>query len=289
MADSQTITLVRQIDELRRQVAAWKADGFRVGLVPTMGALHAGHTSLVSLALKKCDRVVVSVFVNPKQFNNRSDLANYPRSEDTDRELLGEVGAHLVYAPAPDEIYPEGFATSVIVEGPALPLEGAHRPGHFAGVATVVCKLFNQARPNIAVFGEKDFQQLAVIQRMVSDLDIPVEIVAAPTIREKDGLALSSRNQLLSPEDRKKAASLYKAMTNAVDAIEGGADFAGTLNRTQAVILEAGFDKIDYLAIVGADDLQPMDERDREGRLLAAATIGGVRLIDNIPVKKARR
>ncbi len=288
MTEQQTIMLVRQIAGLRDQVAAWKAENLRVGLVPTMGALHAGHASLVKLALQKADRVVVSLFVNPKQFNDRNDLANYPRSEDADRAMLDDLGAHLLYSPGPEEIYPEGFATSVVVEGPALPLEGANRPGHFAGVATVVCKLFNQVRPDLAVFGEKDFQQLAVLRRMVRDLDMPVEVVGAPTIREKDGLALSSRNQRLSPDDRAKAAGLSRAMAAAVDAIEGGADIAGTLNRSQAAILDAGFESIDYLAVVGAEDLQPMDERDRPGRLVAAATIGGVRLIDNMPVKQRR-
>ncbi len=289
MTDKQPILLVRQIDELRRHVAAWKADGLRVGLVPTMGALHEGHASLVRLAQNDADRVIVSLFVNPKQFNDRTDLANYPRTEDTDRELVTELGAHMLYAPATEELYPSGFATSVVVEGPAIPLEGAHRPGHFAGVATVVCKLFNQVRPHSAVFGEKDFQQLAVLRRMVRDLDMDVEIIGAPTVREKDGLALSSRNSRLSADDRRKASALYRAMTNAVDAIEGGADIAGTLNRTQAAILEDGFEKIDYLALVGAEDLQPMDERDRDGRLVGAAFLGGVRLIDNLTVKGPRR
>ncbi|MCP1198874.1 pantoate--beta-alanine ligase [Notoacmeibacter sp. MSK16QG-6] len=289
MTDKQPILLVRQIEELRNQVAAWKSEGLRVSLVPTMGALHDGHASLVKLALKDADRVVVSLFVNPKQFNDRTDLANYPRTEDADRDRLEDLGAHMLYAPVREEIYPEGFATSVVVEGPAIPLEGAHRPGHFAGVATVVCKLFNQVQPHSAVFGEKDFQQLAVLRRMVRDLDMAVEIIGGKTIREKDGLALSSRNERLSDDDRKKAAGLSQAMTNAVDAIEGGADIAGTLNRTQASILEAGFEKIDYLALVGAEDLQPMDERDRDGRLVAAAFLGGVRLIDNMPVKGPRR
>lgn len=289
MAEKGKMLVIRQIDELRRHVAAWKADDLRVCLVPTMGALHEGHASLVRLAMKNADRVVVSLFVNPRQFNDRTDLANYPRTEDTDREMLEELGAHMLYAPAREEIYPEGFATGVVVEGPAIPLEGAHRPGHFAGVATVVCKLFNQVRPHSAIFGEKDFQQLAVLRRMVRDLDMPVEIVGAPTVREKDGLALSSRNRRLSTDDRRKAPALHRAMSNAVDAIEGGADIAGTLNRTQASILEDGFDKIDYLALVGAEDLQPMDERDRDGRLVAAAFLGGVRLIDNLPVKGPRR
>ena len=288
MPENQPITVVRKIDELRRLVAAWRSDGLRVGLVPTMGALHEGHASLVRLALKEADRVVVSLFVNPKQFNNRDDLAHYPRSEDTDRDLLDDLGVHMLYAPSPELIYPEGFATNVVVEGPALPLEGAKRPGHFTGVATVVCKLFNQVRPDLAIFGEKDFQQLAVLRRMVRDLDIPVRVIGAPTVREKSGLALSSRNQRLSDDDRKRAAGLSKAMAAAVDAIEGGADIAGTLSRSQSAILDAGFDGIDYLALVGAEDLQPMEERDRDGRLVAAATIGGVRLIDNMPVKAQR-
>ena len=214
-----TVRTVRTVKNLRRTVAHWRRAGERVALVPTMGALHAGHLALVTLAKKKVDRVVVSIFVNPAQFAPTEDLSRYPRDEAGDLAKLASVGADLVWSPSVDEMYPQGSATRIVPEGAALGLEGEFRPHHFGGVATVCCKLFSQVTPDFAVFGEKDYQQLCVIRQMVRDLDLPLKIIALATVREKDGLALSSRNAYLTPEERKIAPVLNMAIREIARAV----------------------------------------------------------------------
>jgi pantoate--beta-alanine ligase len=272
--------VLRSVAQLRAAVAGWKATGARVGVVPTMGALHAGHLSLVRAAQARAGRVIVSIFVNPTQFNNPEDLATYPRTEAADLAALAPLGVDAVFAPAADEVYPRGFATTVTVAGLADPLEGEHRPGHFAGVATVVAKLFVMTQADVACFGEKDWQQLAVIRRMAADLDLPVDVVGCPTLRDPDGLALSSRNARLSREARARAPALYRAMRGAAEAIRTGSPVAEALETARAEVLAAGFAAIDYLVLRDAATLGPPGDGPR--RLLAAATLDGVRLIDNI-------
>src|ERR1700722_5312636 len=227
--NSQSLRVARSVGELRLHVAAWRAAGERVGLVPTMGALHAGHMALVAAARARCQRTVASIFVNPKQFGPREDFSTYPRPESDDLAKLTQAGADLAFIPAVEEIYPEGFATTISVGGPSEGLCGAHRPGHFDGVATVVAKLLIQAAPDAAFFGEKDYQQLMVVRRMTQDLNLPVEIVGVPTVREADGLALSSRNVYLSAEERRLAPDLHRVMRETVSAIARGAAPAPTL------------------------------------------------------------
>ena len=272
--------VLRSVAELRAVVAGWKAAGARVGVVPTMGALHAGHISLVHAAQRLADRVIVTIFVNPTQFNNPEDLAKYPRTEAADLAALAPHGVDAVFAPPADQVYPPGFATTVTVAGVADPLEGAHRPGHFAGVATVVAKLFGMTRADVACFGEKDWQQLAVIRRMAADLDLPVQVVGCPTLRDPDGLAMSSRNARLSPEARARAPALHRAMQGAVAAIRTGRPATDALETARAAVLAAGFATIDYLELRDAATLGLPGDGPR--RLLAAATLDGVRLIDNI-------
>jgi len=247
-----------------------------VALVPTMGALHAGHLSLIDAARGAgATRVVVSVFVNPTQFDRAEDLAAYPRDLDADAAALAEVGVDILYAPDAEAIYPAGFATTVTVAGVDARWEGEHRPGHFAGVATVVTKLINQTRPDLSVFGEKDWQQLALIRRCAADLDLPGRILAAPTVRAADGLALASRNQGLTPDERARA----PALRDALQAVAAGADVAGEGRR----LLAAGFAKVDYLALVDAATLEPVAAAaPGEKRALGAAWLGAVRLIDNL-------
>ncbi len=275
---------LRTVAELRTRVRGWKQDGRQVGVVPTMGALHEGHLSLVRAAKRGCDRVIVTIFVNPTQFNNPEDLAKYPRTEETDAAMLAAEGVDILFAPAPEEVYPAGFATGVAVQGVTAPLEGALRPGHFEGVATVVAKLFGMTQANRAYFGQKDWQQLQVVKRMVADLNIPVEVVGCDTIREADGLALSSRNVRLDALSRAQAPGLYKVMTRTAAAIKGGADVAGALAQGREDLRQAGFSDVDYLDLRSAALLEPMATLDQPARLLAAAWIGGVRLIDNIAV-----
>lgn len=266
---------VRTIRELRAEVAAWRREGLSVALVPTMGALHAGHIALVAAALARCDRAVVSIFVNPTQFAQHEDLARYPRDEAGDVAKLAGAGAHLVWAPTVAEMYPDGFATHVAVGGAALPLEGAFRPHHFGGVATVVCKLVAAATPDVALFGEKDFQQLAVIRQMVRDLALPVTIEGVATVREVDGLALSSRNAYLSPDERHIAPMLHKVIS---EVARGRNPAEGA-----AALLGAGFTKIDYIEVRDAETLAPfMPGAGRPGRVLAAVWLGKTRLIDNV-------
>jgi pantoate--beta-alanine ligase len=281
---SGNIDVARSIAALRQQVAAWRAQGERVGLVPTMGALHAGHLALVAAAQAQCRRVVVSIFVNPKQFGPREDFAAYPRPESDDLSKLTEAAVDLVWMPSVDEMYPDGFTTTISLGGPAEPLEGAHRQRHFDGVATVVCKLLTQVAPDAAFFGEKDYQQLLVVRRMARDLDLPVEIIGVPTVREPDGLALSSRTVYLSPEERRVAPTLNHVMREAEAAIGQGTPPAAALARALLELGEAGF-AVEYLELRDAETLAPVTAKpSRPARLLIAARLGRTRLIDNIAV-----
>ncbi len=279
-----TAPIIRKLPALRAEVSRWHRTGERVAVVPTMGALHAGHLSLVKAAGRECDRVIVTIFVNPRQFNNPDDLASYPRTEDEDARKLADYRVDLIYAPDADQVYRPGFSTNVSVSGVSEGLCGAHRPGHFDGVATVVTKLFLQTQADKAFFGEKDYQQLQVVKRLVSDLDIPIEVVGCPTVRDADGLALSSRNLLLSARQRAIAPAIYTALIEARDAIRGGADVAAALEDAQRRILDAGFDSVEYLELRDAADLKPLAAADCPARLLVAAILGSVRLIDNIAV-----
>jgi pantoate--beta-alanine ligase len=279
------VQTIRTLEDLRDAVAAFRADGARVALVPTMGALHAGHMALVEAAKRPGTRVVASIFVNPRQFGANEDLARYPRKELADSRMLAEGGCDLLWMPPVEVMYPEGYSTNVSVSGVSDLWDGAARPGHFDGVATVVSKLFNQVQPDAAFFGEKDFQQLAVIRRMVTDLNLPVEVFGVPTQREDDGLALSSRNAYLTPEERQKAVALPRALGIAARAIGKGGDAAAALEAAQDSLLGGGFESVDYVALVDAETLAPSTDLSRPLRLLAAARIGGTRLIDNLPVE----
>jgi len=276
--------IVRTIAALRDRVADWKKDALKVAVVPTMGALHEAHLALVRRAKASADRTIVTIFVNPTQFNDPRDLANYPRTDERDHALLRREAVDLVFAPEPSEIYPKGFATKVFVAGVSEGLCGAFRPGHFEGVATVVAKLLLQTQADLAIFGEKDYQQLHVIRRVVRDLDIPVTIVAEPTFRESDGLALSSRNVLLSPEERRVAPKLSEALLRAAREMKQGHAAADVLARARRSILEAGFSTVQYLELRAEKDLRPLDGPSEPARLLVAAILGNVRLIDNVPV-----
>jgi pantoate--beta-alanine ligase len=278
------VQTIRQLKPLRKAIAALKAQGGKVALVPTMGALHAGHMALVAEAKRRAEHVVASIFVNPKQFGPAEDLAAYPRRAAKDTAMLSEAGVSVLWMPDVEVMYPAGYATNVSVSGVSKGLDGAARPGHFDGVATVVAKLFNQVRPDIALFGEKDFQQLAVIRRMVADLDFGIEIIGVPTEREEDGLALSSRNVYLTEEERQQARALPRALGAAAAAIEAGGDVVEALAKAEAALIESGFQSVDYVALCDAVTLQPVTVLDRPARLLAAARIGKARLIDNVPV-----
>src|SRR5689334_11945144 len=249
-----------------------------------MGALHAGHLALIAEARQRAERVATTIFVNPTQFNDEADLARYPRQEAEDAMKLRASACDLLWAPSLEDIYPQGFSTSVHVSGIAERWEGEHREGHFDGVATVVAKLLLSVRPNVALFGEKDFQQLAVIRQMVADLNIATEIVGVPTVREPDGLALSSRNALLSPAERSNAVALPRALEAARDAINDGVDVRGVLGEAEDSLLEAGFSRVDYFALVHAATLEPLVRPSGEMRLIAAAVIGNTRLIDNVQI-----
>ena len=272
------------VEGLRNVVAGWKGAGARVGVVPTMGALHQGHLSLVEAAKANCDRVIVTIFVNPKQFNNPEDLKKYPRDAKRDSSLLSAAGVDLLFAPPPEVVYPEDFATTVSVSGLTSALEGTFRPGHFDGVATVVTKLFLMTGADAAFFGEKDWQQLQIVRRLVRDLNIPTEIVGCPTLRESDGLAMSSRNVRLPSEVRAVAPELHRAMMAAAEAIGAGQAVGDALKAARQAVLAAGFDEVEYLELRDAERLTPLDLLDRPARMLAAAWLGGVRLIDNIDV-----
>ncbi|HVJ00498.1 MAG TPA: pantoate--beta-alanine ligase [Sphingomonas sp.] len=276
---------MRDLPALGDTLAAYARAGERVALVPTMGALHAGHMALVEAAKPLAERIVVSIFVNPKQFGAGEDLDRYPRREAADARLLKQAGIDLLWMPGVETMYPAGFATNVSVSGVSEVLDGAARPGHFDGVATIVAKLFNQVRPRVALFGEKDFQQLAVIRRMVADLDMGVEIVSVPIQRDDDGLALSSRNAYLHDDDRTRAVALPRALGVAARAIGRGADAEDALVAAREMMLAAGYEQIDYVAVVDAETLQPSTDLARPLRVLAAARIGGTRLIDNVAVE----
>ena len=273
--------IVRNSEELAQSRSAL---GGKIALVPTMGALHSGHMALVAEARRRADKVIASIFVNPAQFGEGEDFGRYPRREADDAAMLEAAGCDLLWAPTVADIYPDGFATKVSVGGVSERWEGEARPGHFDGVATVVAKLLLAVRPDVALFGEKDFQQLAVIRRLVVDLGIPVEIVGVPTVREPDGLALSSRNAYLSPEERGRAVALPKALKEARDAIRSGRGVGAALQAAKQNLVNAGFLRIDYLALVDAATLEPLEGPKGEMRLIAAAMIGATRLIDNIAV-----
>jgi pantoate--beta-alanine ligase len=282
----EELPIVRTVAALRAQIAAWRADGARIGLVPTMGALHEGHLSLIRAARGEADRVVASLFVNPTQFAPGEDLAAYPRDESGDAAALAGAGCDLLYAPSADEIYPPGFSTRISVAGVSEPLEGASRPQHFGGVATVVAKLLIQCAPDVAVFGEKDYQQLLVIRRLVRDLDLPVRIVGAPTVRAPDGLALSSRNAYLSAAERHIAGQLNGVLRAAAEAAARGERVDAIEATARAALADAGFNAVDYVEVRDADDLslQGPGPIDRPARVLAAVRLGKTRLIDNWPV-----
>lgn len=289
MSDSAatgSLATVRSVGALRQRVSDWHAQGCSVALVPTMGALHAGHGALIDAARGGADKVVVSIFVNPTQFGPNEDFAAYPRDEARDAAFLDARGTDLLFAPTAGEMYPQGFATTVHVAGLTDGLCGAFRPGHFDGVATVVVKLLAQARPDRAFFGEKDYQQLCVIRRCVRDLDLGVEVIGVPTLREDDGLAISSRNAYLTADERRAAPALNAAITRAAADIKGGADVAATVAAAEEAILAAGFRAVDYVACVDAESLAPLTsyEAARSARVLAAAHLGRARLIDNVAV-----
>ena len=276
--------IIRSLSELRKLTAQWVRRDESIGLVPTMGALHAGHLSLAKAARDACDRVIVTIFVNPKQFNNPEDLENYPRTEHDDAEKLAPLEVDAIYVPDGEQMYPKEFATNVSDAGLTDVLCGAHRPGHFDGVATIVAKLFLQSGANQAFFGEKDFQQLQVVRRMARDLDIPISVVGCPTIREDDGLAMSSRNLNLSDDARKTAATLQQVMQDVAAGLRTGKAMGKLRPTALARLKEAGFGDIDYLDLRAMDDLGELDTPERPARLFAAAYLDDVRLIDNIAI-----
>lgn len=284
----ESIAIARTVGELRERVRAWRARGERVALAPTMGALHEGHLSLIRFARARADRVVASIFVNPAQFAPHEDFDSYPRKEAADLEKLESERVDLAFIPPREEMYPEGFATRIVVSGLGEPLCGASRPHFFGGVATVVAKLLNQAQPDIAVFGEKDYQQLIIIKRLARDLDMPVEIIGAPTIREADGLAMSSRNAYLSAEQRKIAPRLYAALREAADRLADGAPTSDVKADARAALEDAGFDRIDYLDIRRAEDLAEIGPGPLAvpARVFGAVFLGDARLIDNLQVPR---
>lgn len=279
--------IIRDADTLQREILALRADGGTVAFVPTMGALHDGHMALVAEARLRATHVVASIFVNPTQFAATEDLSVYPRREAADAALLDAAGVAILWAPDVETMYPDGPAATVKAGTAAQGLDGESRPGHFDGVATVVARLFDQVRPDVAIFGEKDYQQLAVIRQLVQSLKLPIEIVGIPTQRDADGLALSSRNAYLSEEERTAARALPRALGEAAAAIEAGGDVAEALDKARSRLEAAGFDPVDYVALHDAGTLAPMAELDRPARLLAAARMGRTRLIDNLPVTPA--
>jgi pantoate--beta-alanine ligase len=279
-----TLTVVRNIPDLRKETAAWRAQGLASAVVPTMGALHQGHVALVREGLKHADRVVATIFVNPRQFAANEDLGRYPRTETSDMARLDEAGAHLIFAPAPDEVYPPGFATSVVVAGPATAgLEDKFRPQFFIGVATVVAKLFTQSAADFAMFGEKDYQQLLVVRRMARDLDLPIKVIGVPTARENSGLALSSRNAYLSKAEHHQAGSFYQTLIQAAAKIRAGQKPTRVTAAARRSLTTLGF-RVDYVAARNAETLALPRETDEPIRLLAAVWLGSTRLIDNIAV-----
>ena len=285
-----TLPAVRTRSELQDQINTWKLKGMRVGFVPTMGSLHDGHLSLVQTALSVCDRVVASIFVNPTQFAPHEDFDDYPRTEESDRKKLQTAGADLAYVPSVQEMYPDGSVTNVRVEGLSDMLDGIYRPHFFYGVTTIVARLFLHVQPHVAVFGEKDYQQLQIIRRMVTDLAFPIEIIGAPTVRDADGLAQSSRNAYLTEEERAAAPAMKRALDFAAELLANGARVDDALDEACEQLQNAGFQSIDYVSAINPTDLTdlPLREVNRgfEGRLLAAAWLGKTRLIDNIGFKR---
>lgn len=282
------MNIVRTVRELRAAVAHARGEGKRIGFVPTMGNLHEGHAALVEKASQRVDFVVASIFVNPLQFGPKEDLASYPRTLEADKERLLQAGCNLLFAPTVEEMYPHGMGgqTRVSVPGVSEGLCGASRPGHFEGVATVVCKLFNMVQPDLAIFGQKDFQQLAVIRNLVSDLNMPIQIIGEPTVRAADGLALSSRNGYLDEQQRSVAPAIYRTLSDLAAAIQAGNnDFQALLTQGLAILQEAGF-RPDYLEIREANSLKPATPSDQHLVILAAAFIGTTRLIDNLAFER---
>jgi len=280
----KTPEIVHSIADLRAHVGAWRKGGARVGLVPTMGALHDGHLSLVRETQSRAGKVVASIFVNPTQFAPHEDFDRYPRTLESDAQKLAGVGLDLIFAPSVSEMYPGGFATKVEVGGPSAGLETDFRPHFFGGVATVVTKLLTAALPDVAIFGEKDYQQLLVIRRLTTDLNLPVEIVGAPIIREADGLAMSSRNAYLKPDERAVAGRLNIVLKDAIARLQHGDPVDEVEAFGKSDLLEAGFNSVDYVAVRDAATLERIARLDRPARILAAAKIGGTRLIDNMAV-----
>lgn len=272
---------IRDIGQLKNRLLELRTEGQRIALVPTMGALHAGHLALIEEAKRQADGVVATIFVNPLQFGANEDLGRYPRQEEADERALERAGCDLLWMPTAGQMYPPGFDTKIVIGAVASRWEGEARPGHFEGVATVVAKLFNAVRPQVAVFGEKDFQQLAVIRRMVLDLNWDVEIIEVPTVRDSDGLALSSRNAYLSSSDRARATMLPRTLERAAARIAAGEGVDHTLEQARHALYDAGFSVVDYVALVDAASLEPVVSPGGRMRLIAAATIGGTRLIDN--------
>ena len=284
MENTEAVPVVRTVTALRQIVKEWKTSGHRVGLVPTMGALHHGHLSLIDEIAEACDKIIVSIFVNPTQFGAHEDLSKYPRQELEDRKKLKSTKTDLVFAPEVDEMYPDGFETVVSVPKLGRDYEGVHRPGHFEGVATVVSKLIIQSYADTAIFGEKDYQQLAVIKKFVKDLDIPCEILGGTLIRESDGLAASSRNVYLSSEDRKTAGSFNKILKKLIKDAEEGGNLRALEKAATESLLDAGFTKVDYVAIVNKDTLVPIDTVNGEARVISVARFGNTRLLDNMAI-----
>jgi pantoate--beta-alanine ligase len=280
------LPILNRIPELREKMRVFRAAGETVALVPTMGALHDGHLALVRHGRKLANRVIATIFVNPTQFGPSEDLSGYPRDRASDIAKLESVGTDALFVPELEEMYPPGASTTVTVSGLTDGLCGPFRPGHFAGVATIVTKLLLQALPDLALFGEKDFQQLLVIRRLARDLDIPVRIEGVPTVREGDGLALSSRNAYLSPDERRRASTLYRVLTRIAAALANGAAAEPLLAEGRAELAKAGFDPVQYLEHCDAETLKPLARADRPSRIFAAAYLGGTRLIDNVPVDR---
>ena len=286
MTEPNSLPVIRTVATLREQISAWRRQGFTVGFVPTMGALHEGHLTLVREAGRRTDRVVASVFVNPTQFAAHEDLGTYPRREAQDAELLAGAGCHLLFAPTVEEMYPDGFVTAVSVGGPSAGLETDFRPHFFGGVAVVVAKLLNQVQADVAVFGEKDYQQLMVVRRMARDLDIPTDIIGSPTERDGHGLALSSRNAYLGEAELEIARCLNGVLVEARVQASARRPLAAVERDAHAALLKAGFERIDYVAVRRADDLASFSDGvvDAPARILAAAWLGRTRLIDNMAV-----
>ena len=282
---SNPVPVVRTISDLRAIVRAWKNDGYSVGLVPTMGALHHGHLSLINAIAEKADKVIVTIFVNPTQFSADEDLSKYPRQELEDRKKLADTKADIVFAPSVDEMYPSNAETIVSVPKLGKNFEGEHRPGHFDGVATIVAKLLIQSMCDIAIFGEKDYQQLAVIRRLTQDLNIPCEIMAGKLIREDDGLAASSRNAYLNSQERAIAGRFNKIVQELVNNAECNNDLRLLEATAIQKLLQAGFTEVDYVSIVDANTLEIISEIKSDARILAVARLGNIRLLDNMAIR----